>query len=41
MVDIAMLEHSIREDHNFRAPRVMADLLPLKLVYRQLPGRTD
>lgn len=37
MVDIAMLEHSIREDLNFRAPRVMAVLRPLKLVIDNYP----
>lgn len=36
-VDIAMLEHSIREDLNFRAPRVMAVLRPLKLVIDNYP----
>ncbi|MFX4262985.1 glutamine--tRNA ligase/YqeY domain fusion protein [Pelotomaculum propionicicum] len=37
MVDIAMLEHSIREDLNSRAPRVMAVLRPLKLVIDNYP----
>src|SRR5207237_1952624 len=32
MVDIAMLEHCLREDLNKRAPRVMAVLRPLKIV---------
>jgi len=32
MTDIALLEHSIREDLNKRAPRVMAVLRPLKVV---------
>jgi glutaminyl-tRNA synthetase len=31
-VDIAMLEHSLREDLNRRAPRVMAVLRPIKVV---------
>ena len=31
-VDIAMLEHCVREDLNKRAPRVMAVLRPLKVV---------
>ena len=31
-VDVAMLEHSIREDLNRRAPRVMGVLKPLKVV---------
>ncbi|MDD2553094.1 MAG: glutamine--tRNA ligase/YqeY domain fusion protein [Desulfotomaculaceae bacterium] len=37
VVDIAMLEHSIREDLNFRAPRVMAVLRPLKLIIDNYP----
>ncbi|MGH7832037.1 MAG: glutamine--tRNA ligase/YqeY domain fusion protein [Candidatus Binatia bacterium] len=32
MVDIAMLEHCVREDLNRRAPRVMAALKPLRVV---------
>ncbi|MEW6698414.1 MAG: glutamine--tRNA ligase/YqeY domain fusion protein [Bacillota bacterium] len=36
-VDIAMLEHCIREDLNFKAPRVMAVLRPLKLVIENYP----
>jgi len=36
-VDIAMLEHCIREDLNFRAPRVMAVLRPLKVVIENYP----
>jgi len=32
VVDIAMLEHSLREDLNKRAPRVMAVLRPIKVV---------
>jgi len=36
-VDIAMLEHSIREELNFRAPRVMAVLRPLKLIVDNYP----
>jgi glutaminyl-tRNA synthetase len=31
-VDIAMLDHAVREDLNRRAPRVMAVLRPLKIV---------
>lgn len=38
IVDIAMLEHSIREDLNFRAPRVMAVLRPLKLIIDNYPA---
>ncbi|MDR2509270.1 MAG: glutamine--tRNA ligase/YqeY domain fusion protein [Spirochaetaceae bacterium] len=32
MVDIALLEHCLREDLNKKAPRVMAVLRPLKLI---------
>ncbi|CCO07770.1 glutamine--tRNA ligase/YqeY domain fusion protein [Desulforamulus hydrothermalis] len=42
MVDIALLEHCIREDLNFKAPRVMAVLRPLKVVLENYPeGRTE
>jgi glutaminyl-tRNA synthetase len=37
MVDIAMLEHSLREELNKRAPRVMAVLRPLKVVIDNYP----
>jgi glutaminyl-tRNA synthetase len=37
VVDIALLEHSIREDLNKRAPRVMAVLHPLKVVIENYP----
>ncbi|MFZ3170957.1 MAG: glutamine--tRNA ligase/YqeY domain fusion protein [Carboxydocellales bacterium] len=37
-VDMAMLEHCIREDLNARAPRVMAVLRPLKLVIDNYPA---
>jgi glutaminyl-tRNA synthetase len=36
-VDIAMLEHCLREDLNKRAPRVMAVLRPLKVVLENYP----
>jgi glutaminyl-tRNA synthetase len=36
-VDIAMLEHCLREDLNKRAPRVMAVLRPLRLVITNYP----
>jgi glutaminyl-tRNA synthetase len=36
-VDVAMLEHSIREDLNARAPRVMAVLRPLRVVLENYP----
>ncbi len=42
MVDVAQLEHSIREDLNRRAPRVMAVLRPLKVVIENYPeGRVE
>ena len=42
MVDIALLEHSIREDLNQRAPRVMAVLRPLRVVIDNYPeGQTE
>ncbi len=37
MVDVARLEHAIRDDLNRRAPRVMAVLRPLKLVLDNYP----
>jgi glutaminyl-tRNA synthetase len=37
MVDIALLEHCLREDLNKCAPRVMAVLRPLKLVIENYP----
>jgi glutaminyl-tRNA synthetase len=36
-VDIAVLEHSVREDLNLRAPRVMAVLRPLRVVITNYP----
>jgi glutaminyl-tRNA synthetase len=36
-VDIAMLEHCLREELNKRAPRVMAVLRPLKIVLENYP----
>jgi glutaminyl-tRNA synthetase len=36
-VDIAMLEHSLREDLNKRSPRAMAVLRPLRLVITNYP----
>jgi glutaminyl-tRNA synthetase len=36
-VDVAMLEHSIREDLNKRAPRAMAVLNPLRVVIDNYP----
>ena len=37
VVDIANLEHAIREDLNVRAPRVMAVLNPIKVVIENFP----
>lgn len=42
MVDIALLEHCIREDLNRRAARVMAVLRPLKIIIDNYPeGREE
>ena len=41
-VDFALLEHTIREDLNKKAPRVMAVLKPLKVVVENYPeGQTE
>jgi glutaminyl-tRNA synthetase len=37
VIDVAQLEHSIRDDLNKRAPRVMAVLRPVKLVLTNYP----
>ncbi|HAK96369.1 MAG TPA: glutamine--tRNA ligase [Planctomycetes bacterium] len=37
LVDIALLEHCLREDLNKRAPRVMAVLKPLRVVIENYP----
>lgn len=37
VVDIALLEHCLREDLNKRAPRVMAVLKPLKVIITNYP----
>jgi glutaminyl-tRNA synthetase len=37
VIDVAQLEHSIREDLNRRAPRVMTVLRPLKVVITNYP----
>jgi glutaminyl-tRNA synthetase len=42
MVDMALLEHCLREDLNKRAPRVMGVLRPLKVVIENYPeGEID
>ena len=37
VIDMAQLEHSVREDLNLRAPRVMTVLRPLKVVITNYP----
>jgi glutaminyl-tRNA synthetase len=37
VIDVAQLEHSVREDLNRRAPRVMVVLRPLKIVITNYP----
>jgi len=37
VIDLAMLEHSVREDLNLRSPRVMAVLHPLRVVIDNYP----
>ena len=42
IVDVALLEHAVREDLNLHAPRVMAVLRPLRLVIENYPeGQTE
>jgi glutaminyl-tRNA synthetase len=42
MVDVALLEHAVREDLNRRAPRVMGVLDPLRIVIDNYPeGETE
>ncbi|HET7219582.1 MAG TPA: glutamine--tRNA ligase/YqeY domain fusion protein [Vicinamibacterales bacterium] len=42
MVDVALLEHAVREDLNRRAPRVMGVLDPLRVVIENYPeDRTE
>jgi glutaminyl-tRNA synthetase len=42
VIDVAQLEHSVREDLNRRAPRVMGVLRPLKVVLTNYPeGRVE
>ena len=42
VVDVALLEHALREDLNRRAPRVMGVLNPLRLVIENYPAdRTE
>ena len=37
VIDVALLEHSVREDLNIKAPRVMCVLRPLKVVITNYP----
>jgi len=41
VIDVALLEHSIREDLNKKALRTMAVLDPLKVVIQNYPDNTD
>ena len=41
IVDVAMLEYSVREDLNKRAPRVMSVLKPLKVVITNYPENQE
>ena len=41
LIDVALLEHSAREDLNQRVPRVMAVLRPLRLVIDNYPEGQD
>jgi glutaminyl-tRNA synthetase len=42
VVDVALLEHVVREDLNLRAPRVMGVLRPLRVVIENYPeGQTE
>ena len=37
LIDVALLEHAVREDLNTRAPRVMAVLRPLRVIIENYP----
>jgi glutaminyl-tRNA synthetase len=42
LIDVALLEHAVREDLNLRAPRVMGVLRPLRVVIENYPeDRTE
>jgi glutaminyl-tRNA synthetase len=41
VIDVAQLEHSVREDLNRRAPRVMTVLRPLKVVITNYPDGVE
>ena len=40
VIDVALLEHTVREDLNRRAPRALAVLRPLKVVIENYPEGT-
>jgi glutaminyl-tRNA synthetase len=42
VVDVALLEHAVREDLNLRAPRLMGVLNPLRMIVENYPeGQTE
>ncbi len=42
VIDVALLEHSVKEDLNKKAPRVMAVLDPIKVILNNYPeGKTE
>jgi glutaminyl-tRNA synthetase len=41
VIDVGLLEHSVREDLNVKAPRIMAVLNPLKLVITNYPATLE
>ncbi|MEA1896065.1 MAG: glutamine--tRNA ligase/YqeY domain fusion protein [Bacteroidota bacterium] len=42
VIDVALLEHSVKEDLNKKAPRVMAVLDPIKVILKNYPeGKTE
>ena len=41
VIDVALLEHTVREDLNRRAPRAMAVLRPLKVVIENYPEERE
>lgn len=41
LIDVALLEHSIREDLNKKAKRVMAVLKPLKVIIKNYPDKDE
>ena len=41
VVDVALLEHAVREDLNLKAPRYMAVLKPLRVIIQNYPEELD